>query len=527
MSVPDILVPKTLERAVDVTVETNILEPVSHQYSSEVGGVTRYVLPAKGVLDAPNCTINFEIVNGNELVDGTDDKIMFPYWSGGLSCFDKITCRVGGQVLSTIQHAGMYATMKTGFKSIDYRSNVLDVRHSSSNMAEVRTVDHPTTAQTNFSNPVTVQGYSQVMNPTLDQSSIYGAMCGGNDNNTLHVPQTNKLLKKYSRRREGPEVSIRLADLFPYFESNMLPLLGMAQVELIFEWNPSVASSKLRNHASSYDNIVVPVAVDAADDSVGYNATFASPPFLSMDYLHYNDQERMKIMDEIGKGLTMNFREVVFTKGINQSNDAAEAVVTSNHLLGMAGKEVQNIYVLKDVKNTAIIANNPTYTRNPTLNKWKSQQSYDEAYNVFINNQKIYNRDVSNPATQYNYLTQCDSKWHCMPTEYDTMNYNANLKHVLLDTNQIGVVDGTAANNGLSADRFPGSKHVIGIPLLKHPGLGNAPGNGERIGSAPIEFTYSNKKATDRNPAITELMFFIEHRRSMVITPLGVTVSDQ
>ena len=79
MSVPDILVPKTLERAVDVTVETNILEPVSHQYSSEVGGVTRYVLPAKGVLDAPNCTINFEIVNGNELVDGTDDKIMFPY----------------------------------------------------------------------------------------------------------------------------------------------------------------------------------------------------------------------------------------------------------------------------------------------------------------------------------------------------------------------------------------------------------------------------------------------------------------
>ena len=46
-----------------------------------------------------------------------------------LSCFGKITCCVGGQVLSTIQHAGMYATMKTVFKSIDYRANVLDVRH--------------------------------------------------------------------------------------------------------------------------------------------------------------------------------------------------------------------------------------------------------------------------------------------------------------------------------------------------------------------------------------------------------------
>ena len=527
MSVPDILVPKTLERAVDVTVETNILEPVSHQYSSAVGGVTRFVLPAKGVLDAPNSTINFEIVNGNELVDGADGRVMFPYWSGGLSCFNKITCRVGGQVLSAIQHAGLYATMKTGFKSVDYRANVLDVRHGSSNMAEVRTVNHSTTAQANFTNPVTAQGYSQVMNPTLDQSSIYGAMCGGISNNTTHTPQTNKLIKAYSNRRKGPEVSIRLADLFPYFESNMLPLLGMAQVELVFEWNPSVVMTKPRDHASSYDNIVVPVDTEALDNSTGYEATFASPPFLSMDYLHYNDQERMKIMDEIGKGLTMNFREVVFTKGINQANNGANAAVSSSHLLGMAGKEVQNIYVLKDAKNTAAVANNPNYNRNKILHKWKSQQSYNEAYNVFINNQKIYNRDVSNPATQYNYMTQCDSKWHCMPTEYDTMNYNTNLSNVLLNTNQVGAVDGDANNNGLTAARLPGTKHVIGIPLMKHPGLGNAVGNGERIGSAPIEFTYQNDKAQDRNPGITELMFFIEHRRSMVITPLGVTVSDQ
>ena len=100
MSVPDILIPQPLERAIDVNVETNILEPVSHQYDVRTGGVTRFVLPAKGVLDAPNCTINFELVNGDALTAGTDQNTIYPIWAGGLGCFQKITCRVGGQILS-------------------------------------------------------------------------------------------------------------------------------------------------------------------------------------------------------------------------------------------------------------------------------------------------------------------------------------------------------------------------------------------------------------------------------------------
>ena len=61
---PDILRPQMLERAVDVEVETNILEPVSHQYTSRDGGHTRWVFPAKAVLNAPNAAMVFEIVNG-------------------------------------------------------------------------------------------------------------------------------------------------------------------------------------------------------------------------------------------------------------------------------------------------------------------------------------------------------------------------------------------------------------------------------------------------------------------------------
>ena len=68
--------------------------------------------------------------------------------------------------------------------------------------------------------------------------------------------------------------------------------------------------------------------------------------------------------------------------------------------------------------------------------------------------------------------------------------------------------------------------------LDKYPELGAEPGNGTRIGSAPVEFEYSNTK-TRSNPVNdtddymrTDLTFFLEHRRSIIITPLGIDVRD-
>ena len=525
MSVPDILIPKPLERAVDVNVETNILEPVSHQFDVQTGGVTRFVLPAKGVLDAPNCTINFELVNGIAGM-GNDQNTMYPLWSGGLSVFKKITCRVGGQILSEINEAGLYATMKTGFNSQDYRANVLDVRHSSHNQVLTNVINqNPATADAGFVDSVAVRGYAQVANPSIDQRSLYGCQAEGDAANVLHVPQTNKLIRNYDNRGRGPEISIRLADLFPYFESNMLPLLAMAQVELECTWNPSVlAATTLANITQ---NIVSPSNLVAAGGSSGYSVQFARPPYLSMDYLHYPDVERQKIMESVANGLTMHFREVVHTRGINP---AVTGVISSTHLIGMAGKEVQNIYVVKRpdlTTNPDQQINNQIYNRNVAYQQFKSQQSKSESYNCFINNQKIYNRNVVNPSLQYNYLTQCDGKWHCAPLEYDCMNYDVDLNMVLLNSSVAGVPNLAVDTNGISGRFLPGTKHVIGIPLMKYPSLGNSPGNGERIGSAPVEFTYSNTKTAGENDMVTDLLFFIEYRRSMIITPLGVTVGDQ
>ena len=74
--------------------------------------------------------------------------------------------------------------------------------------------------------------------------------------------------------------------------------------------------------------------------------------------------------------------------------------------------------------------------------------------------------------------------------------------------------------------------NVVGLNLKKNNMMGLLPGVGTRIGSAPIEFNFQcvkhgdNAAALNQNKAEINLDFFIEYRRSMVLRPLGVTVSD-
>jgi hypothetical protein len=548
-TIPDILQPKPLERAVNVNVETNILEPVVHEYNPVNGGVCRFVFPAKGVLDAPNCTINFEMVCGDANNVGVDRQSSFPLWAGGLALFKRATFRCGGQILSQIQDCGLYATMKSGFNSKDYQQNVVDVKHMAMNGAFTKHLNAPAgeAAEAGYlggNAPWQVPGYSQVMNPYVDQQNVYGCQAEGVINaNVVHVKQTNKLLRNYTNRGQGSQVAIRLSDLFPYFKENMLPLLGMAQCELEIEWNASVANTVQLQQVT--ENVVIPANPDQAAATTNQHAQFAATPFMALDYIHYPDIEREKIMAAIQRGLTMNFREVVRTKGVNPALAATGATqtnvpVASSHLLGMAGKAVQNIYVVKQAQRTNqtqaqldMRLNGVPVVNNHQFNQFKSVNTVNEKYNIFINNNKLYNRDIDNSATQYHYLSQCERKYACMPCEYDAFNYDADWNNVLNNASVVGAADNTQNNNGETGRWHPGQKHVIGIPLMKYPEMGSVPGNETRQGSAPIEFTYECAKtlanpavpATDTDQAI-DLTFFIEYRRSMTITPMGVNVSD-
>ena len=534
---PDLLRPGRKERAVNVQVETNILEPVSHQYTSTNGGVTRFVLPAKGVLDAPSTALCFEVVTG------TDSQDAFQLTVGGVAMINRITVRCGGQILSRVDEAALYHAVKNQFISQQFRENVLDVRHASSNGLFTKILPNPagSAAQVGFTLGESLVGYHQLSNPELDQQNGYGNMIVTNAN-VKHGKQRCKLLRDAAHAGTGPQVAIRLRDIIPFFERNQLPLLAMAQVEIECEWKKGPANG------TAYQNINdMPVVIDdptagGAAASTGHDLAFAQPPFLSLDYLHYDEDEQSKIINAVNSGaMRFNFTECTVVKGINPeyTGGVGTSIVESNHLIGMMGKEVKKIYVAKNwdiVSTQGAAERNNQYAgcfthRNEQLWNAKSAAIHKEEYNFVINNERLYDKEVDQGAMQHHYLSHCEDHYQCLPGQYDTLNFTQDVVNVLANTQDAGAVDNTNAASAITQRYLGGNAHVIGLNLDKYNEMGNARGNGTRISSAPIEFRYRVEKAntgvpaTERRAAIN-LTFFIEHRRSLIINSLGVSVSD-
>jgi len=537
VAAPDVLLNQPLDRQVDVELETKILEPVSHQYNSATGGRTTYLIPATGVLDAPNCALQWELV----ATEG-DGVLTYPFWAGGLALIESITCRVGGQILSQVENAHRYATIRNNFKSQAIKEGVLDARHGSMNAIRNRPANAQlTTGSANRS-------FHQMYNVDADQVNEFGYSYNATDS---HQQQPVKSLANVAG--QSLQCVVRLSDIFKFFDSNKLPTFAMAQVEIEVVWakcgDANVAAANVQDSAV----VERPIPATAGARARQGLVTMTANPTLICDFIHYDDMEKQRIFNAIntGAGMRLNFTEVVVTNGVNPASTAAVGgaadayqLVESNHIIGMSMKEVKKIYVWKEYDlnspagATEIDGNfNQVYThRSVTDNRYKSQQIPGEKYNFIINNNRVYNREIDNVATQHNYLSQCDDEhWNCLEPLYDTATYNESKCAELLDT---GWAQGVATQN-INAQRtkpyMAGSQHIIGLNLDKYNAAGNTVGNGQRISSAPIEFQYSRVGigrsgggggAANSLLAPVLLTFFIEYRRSLIIRALGIDVSD-
>ena len=480
-----------LDRAVNATIETNILNPISHQYDYQTGGRTIFQFPSSGVLDAPNASITFNPTSA-------DDKAMFPFYAGGLAMIDRATVRVGGVILSQITNVGEYATLKNQHNALGYQSSVLDVRHGSSNCFQQYVRPDVKVDEVNT---------SAIYNVEADQPSSWHEA-------TPALTNTAQPAKKLAQaKKETIECVVRLADIFPFFKDNKLPLMAMAQVEIHLEWLPAGAIA---------DNVNSCVTnADQASATTGVITLDSDQVRMNCDYIHYDDEEKAKIMNSVNQGMNLRFTEVVVTKGINPEAGAAGDSVQSNHIIGMAGKEVQAIYVKKlfDVNSTKGDSEKGELGHNNAfLNQFRSQNIRREKYNWIINNFRVYSQDVQNTAEQHQYISMIQPSYQPVPASYNTMNYEAGFKEILLASDQ----DGGACK---SQEAFLGTAHCIGLNLKKFADMGAAFQNATRIGTSPIEFSYTREGATN-NLAQVDLTFFIEYSRTLTITPLGVNVTD-
>ena len=417
------------EIMIDVDTETALIEPTSHIYNSSSGGRTTYIIPPKGVADMANAALVWELVS-----DEADGDVAYSFLAGGLGVIQRCTLRSGGQILSQVDQVALYATIKKQFNDQDYKTGVLDARHKSSNSLEQRIA--PALINTSSA----TDAFHQIYNPECDQVNTFGK--NYNEGNNEHSVQVSKTLSNVAGR--GAECVVRMNEIFPVFNSRTnLPVFAMASLELEVEWasagQPDVTAANQTN--SCLINASIPTT--AAGRTRRTTCTMAANPILMMDFIHYPEAQMNQIQAQIdSSGIMIPFVEMVATQGINPEASATAggasddfAKVESNHILGMAGKEVEAIYVQKDFSETGTAGAaeidgvyNQVYThRNILCNKLKSQQIPGEEYNFIINNVRIYNQDVSNVALQHHYVSQCEPRgFQTLDAMYSTAGYDVN-----------------------------------------------------------------------------------------------------
>ena len=542
-SLPDVLKADMggSEIQMDVDTETALVEPTSHRFDSSNGGRTTWIIPPKGVAAMADAALVFELVS-----DEGDGVVAYNFLAGGLGCVSRATLRSGGQIISQVEHAGLYSLLKKQFNDQDYKTGVLDARHKSSNAIEHRV------APALIANSSATDAFHQIYNPECDQVNTFSKSYQAGNNG--HQVQPAKTLADVAGR--GAEVVIRLAEIFPIFNSRAnLPVFAMASMELEVEW--AAAGQTAANGgtgANQTDSVLIQANIPdtAAARAQRTTATMAANPFLMMDFIHYPEEQMNQIQSQIETtGIVIPFIETVAVRGVNPQSDVSIALpggadgyerIESDHILGMAGKEVETILIQKeyDIRTGHGLdeidgAYNQVYAhRNILTNGLKSQDIPGEEYNFIINNVRVYNQDVSNKAQQHHYVSQCEPRgFQCVDAQYSTTGYDVNKCKELLDSEWTnGTENAQTINVARSKPYLAGTMNVLGLNLKKYNVLAPTVGNGQRIGSAPIQLKYSrvaigvNGSAANSLRGAVNLNIFIEFKRTMLINPTGVLVSD-
>lgn len=540
-SLPDVLKADMggSEIQMSVDTETALVEPTSHRYDSSNGGRTTFIIPPKGVAAMADAALVWELVS-----DEGDGVVAYNFLAGGLGAIQRATLRSGGQILSQVEDVGLYSLIKKQFNDQDYKTGVLDARHKSSNAIEHRV------APALIANSSATDAFHQIYNPECDQVNSFGKSYQNGAN--AHQVQASKCLSNVAGR--GAECVVRLSEIFPIFNSRAnLPVFAMASMELEIEWAQAGQSAANGGTAANQtDSCLIDATIpnNAGARANRTTATMAANPFLMMDFIHYPEEQMNQIQAQIdSSGIVIPFVEMVAVKGVNpESATAAGGAadtferIESDHILGMAGKEVESIYVQKeyDIRTGAGLAEidgnyNQIYAhRNILTNRYKSQDIPGEEYNFIINNVRLYNQDVGNKAQQHHYISQCEPRgFQCVDAQYSTCGYDVNKCKELLDSQWLeGAETAQTINLARSKPWLSGTMNVIGLNLKKYNILAPTVGNGQRVGSAPIQLRYSRVAvgaaagAADSLRAAVNLNIYIEFKRTMLITQTGVLVSD-
>ena len=438
-SLPAILNVATIPTIENMNVKTEVLDPITISSTQAI-----FQIPKTGILDGGSML---------QLGVRADPTQFFPLTTGIHGLIKSVFLKVGGKVLASNDDYAYYTTMTRQFDTPEHRAYVDMVKSGACG-----------------------DRWGVVKSGRLAPRDLDGTIGDVQTNDTFNVPT---MFRPTLSDDTTPLFTIPLSTLLPMMRSRQLPLLAIKDhvyLEVNFNTQAANAPGKI---------------VCSKKNEDAKSAVFLSTPnikFIS-DHLYYSAPQMTGIVQQTlsAQGLSVLYEDLITTYAsvplvaTPGANQVVPQVVERQ--IAVSGKTVRNIMVQMKDQNA----------NHPVLGEYISRDLIvPTAYNLRINDQRIYDRDVQAPPRKYMELQQVMGKPLMCPSQvysYDTDSDKQATPSLRLNQTSmtVGKVEDYQMVSAALADTdgdLRATSSYIGYDATTS-GV-NTLGNGARIGVKPI-----------------------------------------
>jgi len=483
-SLPAILNVKTIPSIENMNIKTEVLDPITITQQQAV-----FQIPKNGILDGGSMV---------QLGVLADVKNFFPLNTGihGLikSCFLK----VGGQVIASNDEYAYYTTMTRQFDTPEHRAYVDMVKTGACGdrwgVGESGRI-----------------GYRD-LEATIDATPT---------NSALKVPE---FIRPTTDPATTPLFSVPLSTLLPMMKSRQLPLMAIKEhVYLEINFN---------NQVAGVPGVVC--CVEAGSEALCATSVSTTNIKFMSDHLYYTNEKMDAMVQSTlsGKGLSVLYEDLITTRADVPAVGAiaAGAVMPQpvERQLAVSGKVVRNILIHEknQTENHVLFGN---YLSRDLL--------IPSEFNLRINDQRIYDRNLVAQPRKYNELSNVLGRPLSVPNQlysYDADSDKQDIPRKRINQNSVyvGKIEEHQLPDAASAimtNDIRGSSHFIGYDATTT-GY-NVLGNGAKIGVKPVIINKTYFRQPDLGTTMVgqnnarELRVFTGVERIMIIKNGEVVVS--
>ena len=485
MSLPDVLKVQTLPSIENMDIQTEVLDPITISDTECV-----FQIPKNGILDGGSM-VSLAVRTAAGVADA-----FFPVKTGIYSLVKSAHLLVGSKEVASCEDCGHYETMVSQFTTPEHRAFVESVKSG-------RVMDR-------F---VEIDGTTGRLMP---QDLDYGTFAV--DNTARATVPAN--LKPTDDDSTTPVFSVPLSSLIPMMRSRQLPLFAMKEnvfLRIVFKTQSGIDDGTICcfTEGSGSSGVVVPSRV---------NIKFYS------DHLYYEDNTMEQVRAQVfsDTGLSYLYEDSILTIAqVPASANPAGGTIAEQSVerdIAVAGRTVRSMMVAE--KFTTLGDNAGV----GLLGEYVSNDlQTDTAYNFRVNEQRVYDRDVSKPSHKFTELAQVLNSPLQVPSQLYSFDVDSNKDAVDKALNQnsvyIGQIEGyqlPTAVNGAAGNDIRATAHYIGIDMTTS-GF-NVLGNGTKVGSKPIILSKTYKRTNGKHQA-REIRVYANVERLITIKGGDVVVS--